>query len=64
MDVRDPVVIVQLHDALVEEFGGEKGLLSENLLFSALARPFHGLLDGTEQLHKLLKFFYAKMDTI
>ena len=23
-------------------------MLSENLLFSALARPFHGLLDGTE----------------
>lgn len=40
MNIHDPDVIIKLHDALVEEFGGEKGLLNEHLLFSALARPF------------------------
>src|SRR5258706_16286140 len=48
MDIKDPGVIIRLHDALVAEFGGEKGMLSENLLFSALARPFQGLKDGSE----------------
>jgi death-on-curing protein len=48
MDIKDPGVIIRLHDALVEEFGGEKGLLSENLLFSAISRPFVGLKDGKE----------------
>ena len=48
MNIKDPSVIIRLHDALVEEFGGEKGMLSENLLFSALSRPFLGLKNGSE----------------
>lgn len=48
MDFKDPSVIVRLHDALIDEFGGEKGLISEHLLFSAISRPFLGLKDGTE----------------
>ena len=48
MDIKDPEVIIQLHDGLINEFGGEPGLLSRNLLLSALFRPFHGLADGTE----------------
>lgn len=48
MDIKDPSIIVKLHDELIAEFGGEPGLISQNLLFSALSRPFSGLSDGTE----------------
>jgi death-on-curing protein len=48
MDIKDPIIIIRLHDALIEELGGESGLISEHLLLSALLRPFTGLSDGTE----------------
>jgi len=48
MSIKDPDVIVELHDSLVGGFGGESGLLSKHLLISALSRPFLGLSDGTE----------------
>jgi death-on-curing protein len=48
MDIRDPDAIIKLHDSLIEDLGGEPGLLSKNLLLSALYRPFYGLADGTE----------------
>ena len=48
MDIKDPSVIIDLHDKLISKLGGEKGLISENLLLSSLFRPFYGLADGTE----------------
>jgi death-on-curing protein len=48
MDLKDPAVIIQVHNELIDEFGGEQGLISENLLLSSLFRPFYGLADGTE----------------
>jgi death-on-curing protein len=48
MDIKDPITIIKLHDALIEELGGESGVISEHLLLSALLRPFTGLSDGTE----------------
>lgn len=48
MDIKDPDVIIKLHDKLIDELGGEPGLMSKNLLLSALFRPFYGLADGTE----------------
>jgi len=48
MDIKDPGVIIELHDKLIGKLGGEKGLISENLLLSSLFRPFYGLADGTE----------------
>jgi death-on-curing protein len=48
MDIKDPSIIIRLHDELITEFGGEPGLISKNLLYSSLSRPFFGLSDGTE----------------
>lgn len=48
MDIKNPSIIIKLHDELIKEFGGEPGLISKNLLFSSLSRPFSGLSDGTE----------------
>lgn len=32
--------VVQIHDILIEKFGGKKGIRDKNLLESALKRPF------------------------
>jgi hypothetical protein len=48
MDIKDPGVIIRLHDELIAEFGGKKGLISKHLLFSSILRPFSGLSNGTE----------------
>jgi death-on-curing protein len=48
MAIKDPDVIIKLHDNLIDELGGEPGLISKNLLLSALFRPFYGLANGTE----------------
>lgn len=40
--------IIELHDKIIEETGGLKGIISMNLLEQALKRPFSGLADGTE----------------
>jgi death-on-curing protein len=38
---------VRVHDRLIEEFGGSKGVRDENLLKSALNRPF-ATFDGVD----------------
>ncbi|MFI5144211.1 MAG: type II toxin-antitoxin system death-on-curing family toxin [Ignavibacteria bacterium] len=48
MDIRNPEIIVELHDELIHDFGGEPGILSINLLLSSLARPFSGTSNGIE----------------
>jgi death-on-curing protein len=48
MDIKDPGTVIQLHDELIDKFGGERGLISENLLLASLFRPFYGLADGTQ----------------
>jgi len=48
MRVSDPDEIIKLHDQLIDEFGGAKGLISKDNLISSLSRPFYGLADGTE----------------
>ena len=30
MDIKDPGIIIKLHDELIKEFGGEPGLISKN----------------------------------
>jgi len=40
--------IVELHDTIIETYGGAKGLIDSRLLEAALERPFMGLANGTE----------------
>ena len=46
--IHDIEQIIKLHDKIIEETGGVKGILNIGLLEEALARPFIGLADGTE----------------
>ncbi len=48
MDIKNPDVIIRLHDELIREFGGESGLLNKSSLLSSLARPFSGSAKGVE----------------
>jgi death on curing protein len=40
--------VINLHDKIIEETGGLKGVLSIGLLEEALYKPFMGLADGVE----------------
>lgn len=40
--------VISLHDKIIEETGGLKGVLNVGLLEEALYKPFMGLADGAE----------------
>jgi death-on-curing protein len=40
--------VISLHDKIIEETGGLKGILNIGLLEEALYKPFMGLADGVE----------------
>ena len=40
--------VISLHDKIIEETGGLKGVLSIGLLEEALHKPFMGLANGVE----------------
>ncbi len=40
--------VIDLHDKIIEEFGGLKGLISVESLDAALNKPFTGLSNGIE----------------
>jgi death-on-curing protein len=40
--------VILLHDKIIEETGGLKGILNMGLLEEALYKPFMGLADGSE----------------
>ena len=40
--------VVQLHDRIIDRYGGAPGILDASLLKAAIERPWTGLADGTE----------------
>ncbi|MBI3189611.1 MAG: Fic family protein, partial [Ignavibacteriales bacterium] len=48
INIHDIEDVINLHDSIVEEFGGLSGVRDEGLLSASLKRPFTGLSDGTE----------------
>ena len=40
--------IVKLHNKIIENYGGAKGVIDFGLLEATIERPFRGLADGTE----------------
>lgn len=48
MEVKNPDVIIKVHDELINKYGGAKGVLNISSLLSSLARPFTGSASGEE----------------
>lgn len=48
IDIRDIKEVIQLHDEIIDNYGGLPGIHDINLLKSAIEKPFAGLADGTE----------------
>ena len=48
IDIYDIEQIIKLHDKIIDETGGLKGIINIGLLDEAIAKPFMGLADGTE----------------
>lgn len=46
MDIKNPDIIIKVHDELIKKYGGKTGVLNVNSLLSSLARPFSGRADG------------------
>lgn len=46
--IRDVNNIVELHNNIINEFGGAHGIIDIGLLKSAVEKPFTGLSNGTE----------------
>lgn len=47
--------VINLHDKIIEETGGVKGIINMGLLEGALSKPFIGLADGTELYPGIIK---------
>lgn len=56
--------VTELHDAIIEEFGGLKGIISLPLLELSIKKPFLGLADGTEFYPDLIDKAAALIESI
>ena len=48
IDIYEIEQVIKLHDKIIDETGGLKGIIDIGLLDEAIAKPFMGLADGTE----------------